>query len=203
MSHPPFVLLYDYRCPFARIVHEHVLAARSSGLELEVRFEPFTLDQGHVEEGSAAVWDDPAYDAALLALEVSVAVRDEHPDSFDLLHGILFDARHVRRIPLTTREQLASLLEEAGLDPGEVFAVVDSRGPRRHIAECWQHYHDELDVFGVPTFVVNDDDATFVRLMEGPDPDDPGASVAVVERLLHLVIHQTEINELKHTRIGR
>ena len=203
MSHPPFVLLYDYRCPFARIVHEHVLVARRSGLELEVRFEPFTLDQGHVEEGSAAVWDDPAYDAALLALEVSVAVRDEHPDSFDLLHGILFDARHVRRIPLTTREQLASLLEEAGLDPGEVFAVVDSRGPRRHIAECWQNYHDDLDVFGVPTFVFDDADATFVRLMNMPDPHDPQASVAIISQLVATIQLQPEINELKHTRIGR
>jgi hypothetical protein len=66
----------------------------------------------------------------------------------------------------------------------------------------WRHYHDDLEVFGVPTFVV-DDDATFVRLMTGPDPQDPGASLAVIERLLHLVIHQTDINELKHTRISR
>ena len=46
------------------------------------------------------------------------------------------------------------------------------------------------------TFVVNDDDATFVRLMTGPDDADPGASIAVVERLLHLVLHQTDINEV-------
>jgi hypothetical protein len=39
--------------------------------------------------------------------------------------------------------------------------------------------------------------------MEGPDPEDPGASVAVIERLLHLVVHQTEINELKHTQVRR
>ena len=38
-----------------------------------------------------------------------------------------------------------------------------------------------------------------MRLMSGPDPDDPGASIAVVERLLHLVCHQTEINELSTT----
>jgi hypothetical protein len=201
VSHPPFALLYDYRCPFARNVHEHVLAARAAGLELDVRFEPFILNQGHVPDGGPSVWDDPRHDGDLLSLEVSVAVRDEIPASFDALHQLLFEARHRRGISLTTREQLAELLEEVDLDPGEVFALVDSRGPRRLIAEAWRHYHDDLDVFGVPTFVFGDEDATFVRLMIGPDPEDEGASIAVVERLLHLVCHQTEINELKHTRV--
>jgi protein-disulfide isomerase-like protein with CxxC motif len=132
---------------------------------------------------------------------VSVAVRDQLPESFDVLHGLLFSARHDRGISLTTRKQLAELLGEAGLEPGEVFALVDSRGPRRHLAETWRHYHDDLEVFGVPTFVLGDADATFVRLMTRPDPADPGASIAVVERLLHLVLHQPEINEVKHTRV--
>ena len=201
MNHPPFVLLYDYRCPFARNVHEHVLAARASGLELDVTFEPFTLSQGHIAEGAPAVWDDPRHDGSMLSLEVSVAVRDAHPDSFDALHTVLFDARHERGISLTTREQIAELLVEVDLDPGEIFALVDSRGPRRLIADAWTHFHDDLGVFGVPTFVVDDRDATFVRLMTGPDRQDPGASMAVVERLLHLVIFQTEINEVKHTRL--
>ena len=203
MTYPPFVLLYDYRCPFARNVHEHVLAARAAGLELDVTFEPYTLDQGHVAPGEPAVWDDPARDPGVLALEVSVAVRDSFPEAFDALHAALFDARHVGGIPLTTREQLAPLLEAAGVDPGAVFAVVDSRGPRRLIAAAWTHFHDDLDVFGVPTFVFDDTDATFVRLMSGPDASDPGASIGVIERLLDLMINQSDINELKHTRLSR
>jgi hypothetical protein len=202
VSHPPFALLYDYRCPFARNVHTHVLAARQAGLDVDVTFEPFTLNQGHIGEGEPDVWDDPRHDGTLLALEVSVAVRDDFPGTFDALHGVLFNARHVRGISLTQRDQLTELLDEVGLDPGEVFALVDSLGPRRHIAERWRHY-DSIGVFGVPTFVTEDTEASFVRLMSGPDPLDPGASVAVVERLLHLVLHQPEINELKRSQLER
>ena len=202
MSHPPFALLYDYRCPFARNVHSHVLAARAEGLELDVTFEPFTLNQGHIVEGEPDVWDDPRHDGTLLSLEVSVAVHDDFPGSFDALHGLFFEARHVRGISLTQRDQIAELLGEVDLDPGEVFALVDSLGPRRHIAERWRHY-ESIGVFGVPTFVTADTDATFVRLMTGVDLNDPGASVAVVERLLHLVLHQLEINELKRSQLDR
>ena len=203
MNLPAFVLLYDYRCPFARNVHEHVLMAKAQGLSLDVTFEPYTLSQGYVEPGSPDAWDDPAYDGALLSLEVSVVVRDQFPAAFDGLHGALFRARHVEGIALTSREQIAPLLESQGLAPGEVFAVVDSLVPRRHIAESWRHYHDDLEVFGVPTFVIGDQDATFVRLMDGPDESNPGASVLLVEHLLDLVANQTEINELKHTRLSR
>jgi protein-disulfide isomerase-like protein with CxxC motif len=106
-------------------------------------------------------------------------------------------------VALTSREQVGGCLEEVGLDAGEVFALVDDGQPRQVIAERWRHYHDELDVFGVPTFVVDDADATFVRLMDGPDPAAPAASVAVVERLLSLIVSHPEINELKHTRLSR
>lgn len=203
MALAPFTLLYDYRCPFACNLHLHVLAARAAGLALDITFEPYTLSQGHVAPGDVAVWDDPGHDSVLLALEVSVAVRDQFPAQFDALHGILFAARHQRGIALASRAQIEPLLIEAGLDPGEVFAVVDSLGPKRHIAEAWTHYHDDLDVFGVPTFVINDEDAIFVRLMDGPDPSNPHASVGVVERLVDLVVNHTQINELKHTQVRR
>jgi len=203
MALPAFSLLYDYRCPFACNMHLHVLAARAAGLSLDVTFEPYTLSQGHVPPGGVDVWDDPGHDNVLLALEVSVAVRDQFAESFNALHKILFEARHQRGIALTSRTQLEPLLVEAGLEPGAVFAVVDSLGPKRHIAESWRHYHDDLDVFGVPTFVFNDEDATFVRLMDGPDPSDPAASIGVVERLVDLIANRTEINELKHTQVRR
>ena len=44
----PFVLLYDYRCPFAKNVHDHVIAALRSGLDLAVTFTPYTLSLIHI-----------------------------------------------------------------------------------------------------------------------------------------------------------
>ena len=200
---PPFSLLYDYRCPFARLVHEHVLTAMDQGLELDVSFEPFTLSQGHIEPGQPDAWDDPAHASTLLALEASVAVRDAYPESFRALHRALFDARHAQGIALTTRAQLNPLLEGVGLDPERIFEIVEAGEPRQIIASQWRHYHDDLDVFGVPTFVFDDEDAIFVRLMSGPNPSDPHASVTEVERLLDLMVNHADLNEFKHTRLSR
>jgi hypothetical protein len=203
MTLPAFSLLYDYRCPFARNVHEHVLAAMASGLELDVTFEPYTLSQGHISDGDPDVWDDPAQDGALISLEASVAVRDTSPEHFPAVHAALFSARHVDGIALTTRDQVGAILAGCGVDADAIFAVVDSGAPRATIATNWRHYHDDLDVFGVPTFVIDDADATFVRLMNGPDPEKPDASVEVISGLLGLIAGQPEINELKHTRLSR
>jgi len=203
MAHPPFALLYDYRCPFARNVHEHVVAAMETGLDLDVTFVPYTLDQGHVEDGSPAVWDDPAYDDRLLALEISVAVRDNFPEKFLDLHAALFEARHAKGIALTTREQLTAIMEARDIDADAVYDLVATGAPRRVIADAWIHYHDDLDVFGVPTFVLDDADATFIRLMHGPDQEDRAKSQAVISQLLDLIALQPEINELKHTRLAR
>lgn len=203
MTYPPFSLLYDYRCPFARIVHEHVLAAMDAGLSLDITFEPYTLSQGHVAPGAPAAWDDPAHAGSLLALEVSVAVRDASPSAFPALHRALFDARHAQGVSLTTTDQLAAILGDVGLDADGVFTIVNDGGPKAIIAERWTHYHDDLEVFGVPTFVFDDADATFVRLMKGPDETDQAASIPVVERLLDLLVNHTDLNEFKHTRLSR
>ena len=199
----PFVLLYDYRCPFAKNVHDHVIAALRSGLALDVTFTPYTLSQGHVEPGSPAVWDDPSQAAGLLALEASLAAQQVAPERFLDLHEALFAARHERSISLMTSGQIDAVLDEVGSDPAPIWNEVATGRPKAAIAEAWTHFHDDLEVFGVPTFVVDDVDATFVRLMDGPDPANPAASVEVVSRLLDLVISRTEINELKHTRLSR
>jgi protein-disulfide isomerase-like protein with CxxC motif len=200
VSLPAFSLLYDYRCPFARIVHGHVLAAQRAGLELTVTFEPYTLSQGHVPDGEPAIWDSPGADAALVALEASVVVRDHFSGQFAAVHAGLFEARHAEGIALSTRNQVAGVLEACDLDPGEVFALVDQGSARRHIRDAWIHYHDDLDVFGVPTFVFGDADAVFLRLME-PSADD-AASAALVEQLVRTMALQPTINELKHTRLS-
>ena len=112
----PFVLLYDYRCPFAKNVHDHVIAALRSGLALDVTFTPYTLSQGHVEPGSPAVWDDPSQAAGLLALEASLAAQQVAPERFLDLHEALFAARHERSISLMTSGQIDAVLDEVGID---------------------------------------------------------------------------------------
>jgi len=99
-----FELSFDYRCPFAKNIHLHLLRALSGGADFDVEFVPWTMSQGYKSEGAPDVWDDPTHDADLLALAASISVRDEQPEKFLAAHEALFRARHERAIRLVTFE---------------------------------------------------------------------------------------------------
>ena len=198
MALPAFGVTYDYRCPFARLLHGHLVAALRAGAAFEVEFLPFTLTQGYVEPGEPDAWDDPARVEELLALEVSLAVRDTSPAAFLDVHEGLFDLRHVHHGNLRDRKAVWAVAEAAGVDLAAMEAELDSGRPRAEIAERWRYLKGDLEVFGVPTFVIGDD-AVFVRLLE--PSIDAAASTALIEQLVRQVAEQPTINEFKHTRV--
>ena len=125
----PFGLTYDYRCPFARIVHEHVVTGLRAGADWDVTWLPFSLGQAHVAEGEPSVWERPEHDTGLLALQVSIAVRDTQPDRFLDAHHALFEHRHAAAGAIDGRDDLTPVLEAAGVDVAAVWAEVDSGRP--------------------------------------------------------------------------
>lgn len=193
-----FGLSYDYRCPFAKNIHLHVVAALAAGAEFDVEFIPWTMSQGHRAPGAPDVWDDPGHDPALLALAASVSVRDEQPEFFLAAHEALFRARHEQAIRLATPDQIDSVLRPLGVDIDKLSADVASRRPHRVIAENF-HAMEAYEAFGVPTFVVGSD-ATFVRYMKPPNGDG-AASTKIIESLVNLMAHESDLNEFKHTRV--
>ncbi|MGD9704087.1 MAG: DsbA family protein [Acidimicrobiia bacterium] len=200
MTPRTFALTFDYRCPYARIVHDHVVTALQAGAEWNVRFLPFSLGQAHVEHGEPDVWERPELDSGLLALQVGIAVRDLWPDSFLAVHDALFEFRHVRAGNLRDRDALGELLTANGLDADVVFAEVDSGRPLATIKEEHTSFVASHHVWGVPTFVV-DEKAVFVRLLDGADGDG-----LVARRTVDRILDQVEwpiLNELKHTSIPR
>ncbi|MGI8758401.1 MAG: hypothetical protein ACR2K0_03765 [Acidimicrobiales bacterium] len=76
-----FTLNFDYRCPFARNANELVVAGLASGAPWDVTFVPFCLGQTKVEPGGTSVWDDPATDSGLAALEAGAAVTSPSASS--------------------------------------------------------------------------------------------------------------------------
>ena len=194
-----FGLSYDYRCPFAKNLHLHVVRALAAGADFDVEFIPWTMSQGHRSPGAPDVWDDPGHDAALLALAVSVSVRDEQPSLFLTAHEALFRARHERAIRLVKMDEITSVLSPLGVDMDKVSADVATRRPHRVIGESF-HAMASYEAFGVPTFVVGSD-ATFVRYMTPPSDDDT-ASVDLITSLVAMIAHQPDLNEFKHTRVA-
>ena len=201
MALPPFAVTFDYRCPFARNVHEHLVLALRGGADLDVTFLPFSLDQAHVEPGGLPAWENPdrapAHNATLLAL----AVRDTQPEQFPAAHLALFTARHERQLDVRDPEAVARVVDEAGGDGQAALAEVATGRPLATLVEEHQWAVKEHDVFGVPTFIVGDA-AVFVRLTERAGGD-AAIAAATIDRLLDTITGWPSLNELKHTRIRR
>jgi DSBA-like thioredoxin domain len=193
-----FDLSYDYRCPFAKNMHLHVITALRAGGQFDVTFVPWTMSQGYKADGAPDVWDDPARDPELLSLAVSTSIRDLQPQHFLDAHEALFRARHERTLRLVTEGEIKEALAGTGVDLGDVFDDVASRRPHQVIGESFREF-ERYEAFGVPTFVV-DGDATFVRYMTVPS-DDGAASVALVDSLVTLMSSESALNEFKHTRV--
>ncbi len=193
-----FQLSYDYRCPFAKNIHLHVIAALRAGAEYDVTFAPWTMSQGYKTDGAPDVWDDESRDAEHLALAVSISVRDEQPAAFLDVHEALFRARHERGVRLVTLEEISHALDGVSVDLPQVFTDVASRRPHKVLGESFREF-ERYDAFGVPTFVI-EGDATFVRYMNAPDGP-PATSIGVIDSLLTLMSDQSALNEFKHTRV--
>lgn len=199
MSLPSFQVSFDYRCPFAKNIHLHLIAALREGADFDVTFAPWTLSQGHRAKGDPDVWDDPNRNADLLALAYGVSIRDRQPDAFLDAHEALFRARHEKGIRLATHDEIASALAETSVDLDAARSDVESRRPYDVIASTYREYQ-RYEAFGVPTFVVNGD-ATFVRYMKSPS-DTTRASAEIISSLVTLMAEQADLNEFKHTKVS-
>jgi hypothetical protein len=201
MSRATFAVTYDYRCPFARNVHEHLVEAVRAGAEWDVEYLPFSLTQSHVEEGGTPVWDAADKAADLTAIEAGLVVRERFPDRFLDVHIGLFAARHDEGRDLREESVVRAVLESHGVDADEVFAAIGEGWPRQAFRKAHEAAVAEHRVFGVPTFIAGDS-AVFVRIMTRPEGDGKLAR-STVEHVLELLGAHPELNEFKHTSISR
>ena len=196
-----FAVTWDYRCPFARNAHEHVLAGLAGGAPWDVTFVPFSLNQVHVGEGQPDVWDDPTHAPSLLAMQAGLVVRDRYPDAFAAVHRALFAVRHDGGQDLRDADVIRGTLTGQGVDADAVFTEIDGGAPlatfrKEHESAAATHH-----VWGVPTFLV-EDQAVFVRLMSRPG-DDHDLARRTIERVVDLAGGWADLNEFKHTSIPR
>jgi predicted DsbA family dithiol-disulfide isomerase len=200
MTTRSFSVTFDYLCPFARNGHEHVLSGLRDGADWDVAFRPFSLNQVHVPEGESAIWERPDEGSGLLALQYGIAARDTQPDAFLDVHLALFAARHDKGLRINEPDVVLDAVRDAGADVDALTDEVRSGQPLKTI----QAEHDESverwRVFGVPTFIA-DDQAVFIRYMHraGQGLD----STQTVERVLDYLTEWTDLNEFKRTRIPR
>ena len=192
-----FAVTWDYRCPFARNVHEALVNGLREGRDWDVRFWPFSLDQVHVEEGEAPVWErdlDGKGVSGVRALLWGIAVRDAFSDRFLDYHLATFRARHDEGQKIAEESVLRAAAGNVGLAPDAVAEEVASGRPLKALMAEHTEAVDRYAVFGVPT-VIEGEEAVFVRLMERGNVDDFAQALDLIGR--------TRLNEFKRTKIPR
>jgi 2-hydroxychromene-2-carboxylate isomerase len=196
-----FAVTWDYRCPYARNAHEHLVAGLVAGADWDVEFIPFSLGQVHVPEGGTPVWDDPDKRSGLLASEVGIVVRDKFPDAFRPTHVALFCARHDEARDIREESVLREVLGETDVDADVVFSEIANGWPLESLRDAHLRSVEQHRVFGVPTFI-SEDRAVFVRLTTRPNGDGDLARTTI-DRVIDLLDGFLELNEFKHTSIKR
>lgn len=202
-----FALTWDYRCPFARNAHEHVLAGLAGSADWDVTYVAFSLGQVHVAEGEPPIWDRPGEDSGLAALRLGVVVRDQRPDVFAAVHRDLFALRHDHARALADPTELRAVLAPhvGGDAADELLAAAGDDASLATVRAEHERVVAERAVWGVPTFMTGPSAAVFVRVMDrnpGITAEDRGRGRVAVERILDL-LEWDELNEYKHTSIPR
>ncbi len=187
-------ITFDYLCPFARNANEAVLNGLADGRPWQPRFIAFSLAQAHTAENEPDVWDDPDGKSGVLALQWGIAVRDNFAKHFPAVHRALFAARHDHGLDINDETVIQDAVAGAGADVAAVAEVVATGSPMKTLAAEHMEAVAGWEVFGVPTFILNDT-ATFVRFMSRGDVDD-------LARVLDL-LGWTDLNEFKRTTIPR
>ncbi len=190
-----FEVTFDYLCPFARNAHEALVSYVREGGDQQVRFRPFSLNQVHVAEDEAPVWQrtPDTWGSGVTALLFAIAVRDNFPDQFLDFHVGAFALRHDEGSKLK-EDALTGMAERVGID-GELLRKEVWSG--RPLAVLEQEHVEAVSrwaVFGVPTFIQGED-AVFIRFMERNHVPD-------LRRALEL-LEWNRLNEFKRTRIPK
>ena len=190
-----YAVTFDYLCPFARNGHEAVVAALREGVDHDVRFVPFSLNQAHVPEGEPPVWErEPgSWGSGVTALLYGIAVRDAFPEHFLDFHIAAFALRHDQDRQLD-EDALGEAATGAGLDLSALKEEVWSGRPLKTLATEHTEAVERWSVFGVPTFIAGEE-AVFIRFMERGRVDDLVRAVDLLD--------WSRLNEFKRTRIPR
>ena len=189
-----FGITFDYLCPFARNANEAVLNGVEQDKDWDPQYVAFSLAQVHVDDGDPDVWDEPEGKAGVLALQWGLAARDHFPEVFPAVHRALFAARHDHGKDIKDESVIREAVAATGAAPNAIAEVVASGVPLKTLAAEHTECVEKWQVFGVPTFLV-DNEATFIRFMSRGDVDH-------LELALDL-LSWTDLNEFKRTTIPR
>jgi len=184
-------IYYDFRCPFANNMTNFLGKAQSQGVSFDITWLPFSLalnnlskrDLNTNSEQNKSNWN------AFVFFEW---IQSKYPDKiFEVIQEI-FKARHQLgkdHNSLTTLEDVAL---SCGLGRIGIRDILDNNELYNSVEK--KHFNGvKLGVFGVPTFVYDNNNIVFIKMLL-PDDKDVKNILYALETLIE---KQTIIGEIK------
>lgn len=176
-STPTVYVFYDYVCPYAYI-GKHRADELERAYDVEIEYLPWEIHPSAHPEGQVYDYDPPEanveYLEALadevdielegpetsvnsnLALRGALYAKDEGQDAFRAYNDAAFEAIWSRGENLGDRDVLASVVDEAGLDPDAFFDAIEHHAYQYRLDRIDAYAEDEVGIQRVPTFVFGD-----------------------------------------------
>lgn len=187
---------FDYACPFAWAAQVWLDdVAETLGDTIEVNWRFFPLEQANAEDPDFKVWEQPndGTSSTLRSFQAAWAARQQGEEAFRKLHAALFRKRHVEGRNLAGQKVLEATAEEAGLDLERFREDLKSDEVFKEIEKDYTDAR-ELQVFGTPTIVFDNDEGAYLKLNFKDMPEDP---VEFFEDFVKTVRNRPSVIEIK------
>jgi predicted DsbA family dithiol-disulfide isomerase len=181
---------FDYTCQYCYRALHWLDTVAAETHDLDIDWVTFSLKEANRDRDTPSPFDDNEISSlSVLALCLGHAARGAdfnryHHATFDAMHG---DGRRIRE------EDLLALASDAGVD---VDAFNDDRA--RWLAAVAREHHDGVArwrVFGTPTYIIEDDEAAFIKLSSAPA--NPSEAVAMWHSVCTLAMCHPDTIEIK------
>ena len=142
------------------------------------------------------LWEQPDdYESrGLLAFQAFQAVQRQDAGSLDDFHMALLKLRHEEKRELNERETVLEAAGKAGLDLNRFQKDLSDPSLKPKIGEDYLLGARKYGVFGVPTILIDNGEAAFIKLDPIPEGEQ---AVDLLENVLHLLRSHSCLKEIK------
>jgi len=191
-------IFYDYLCPFCDQVMKWLeIIEKSDKVDLSIEWKVLSLEQINQNRGEDfKVWEHPEYPArGIPALVAAKAALRQGEASFKKFHRLLFKAHHHQGKDIRKRAVLLETALEAGLDIQKFEKDLDLKENIQGIEDDYIEAKQSYNLFGVPSFVFENDEAIYVKLESVPETEEE--SIKMLEHLFQMGLDMPYLLELK------
>ena len=202
-------LYYDYLCPFAYRAVQLFTEIEQTRPKITVDWRFLSLEQINYDlrnrdDGESwHIWAQNldyaplrgrSRQRSLAAFLASYAASVQGPEVFARFRLAVFSAHHDDERDMSDPGTLLDIGRRAGLDLNAFQAHWRSAEARNRLRLDHEQGRS-IQAFGVPTIVINDSEATYLRLTS--NPSDAAERQSLFDYLVHTIVQRPYLQELK------